>query len=100
MANKEYQLQIFTQEKKIYDDRVTSIIVPGADGYLGVLANHAPLLAALGEGKLTVKTNTSQSEYKIAGGFLEVRDNVATMLVDRLVETAVAAADSNASAFG
>jgi F-type H+-transporting ATPase subunit epsilon len=92
MAQKEYQLQIFTQEKKIYDGAVVSIIVPGADGYLGVLANHAPLLAALGKGKLTVKTNAGQSEYMIAGGFLEVRNNVATLLVDRLVEVAVAAA--------
>ena len=91
MAQSEFQLQIYTQEKKIYDGTVVSITVPGADGYLGVLAHHAPLLCGLGKGKLKVKTNASEAEYMIEGGFLEVRDNVATLLVDRLVETTAAA---------
>ena len=81
----EFQLQIYTQVRKVYEGRVTSIIVPAATGYLGVLANHAPLLATLGEGKLTVKHNDeSEEHYHVTGGFLEVRDNVATLLVDRL----------------
>ncbi len=84
----DFKLQVYTQEKKIYDDRVTSIVVPGIEGYLGVLANHAPLLAALGDGKLTVRRGDGERSYRISGGFLEVRDNVATMLVDKLTEPA------------
>ena len=34
----DFQLQIHTQEKRVFDDRVTSIIVPAQNGYLGVLA--------------------------------------------------------------
>jgi F-type H+-transporting ATPase subunit epsilon len=53
-----------------------------------VLANHAPLVASLGIGKLTVRRRDETTEYRIEGGFLEVRDNVATLLVDKLVEAA------------
>ncbi|MCE5230960.1 ATP synthase F1 subunit epsilon [bacterium] len=84
----DFKLQVYTQEKKIYDDDVTSIVVPGLQGYFGVLAHHAPLLAALGQGKLTVRKGAEEHVYEIAGGFLEVRDNIATMLVDKLREAA------------
>lgn len=83
----DFQLQVYTQEKKVYDDPVTSIIVPAATGYLGVLANHAPLVALLGEGWLTVRpVGGADMRYHISGGFLEVRNNVATLLVDSMDE--------------
>lgn len=80
----DFQLQIYTQEKKVYDGRVTSIVVPAQSGYLGVLANHAPLVALLGQGTLTVKRGNEERQAKLAGGFLEVHNNVATLLVDAL----------------
>jgi len=80
-----FQLQIFTQEKKVFDEQVVSLIVPAASGYLGVLAHHAPLVALLGEGTLTIKNPPGEDRLvHVAGGFLEVRDNVATMLVDAM----------------
>ena len=42
-----YRLKILTLEKSVYDADVKSIVAPGADGYFGVLAQHAPLIAAL-----------------------------------------------------
>ena len=80
-----FQLQIYTQEKKVYDEQVVSINVPGAAGYLGVLAHHAPLVALLGNGKLTIKTPAREEiEHQVSGGFLEVRNNAATLLVDSM----------------
>ncbi|MEN6627151.1 MAG: ATP synthase F1 subunit epsilon [Candidatus Sumerlaeia bacterium] len=84
----DFKLQVYTQEKKIYDDDVSSIVVPGLEGYFGVLSNHAPLLTALGRGKLTVRKAGAEKVYEVAGGFIEVRDNVATILADRLTEAA------------
>ena len=81
-----FKLQVYTQEKKVFDGDVTSIIVPGEEGYLGVLAHHAPLVSTLGKGKLTIKTNTSEENYQVSGGFLEVHNNLATLLVDDLKE--------------
>lgn len=83
---KEFRLQVFTQERKVLDEPVTSIIVPGEDGYLGVLADHAPLITTLGDGTLTIKRGTVEREMHIAGGFLEVVSNVATVLADSLNE--------------
>ncbi len=82
----DFQLQVYTRERKVLEERVESIIVPALNGYLGVLAHHAPLIAALGEGKLTVRKGTDERFFHIAGGFLEVRDNIATLLVDSLTE--------------
>ena len=82
----DFQLNIYTQEKQVFDGMATSVVAPGADGYFGVLANHAPLLAALGRGALTVRTGSQQQVFKVSGGFLEVHGNQATVLADSLDE--------------
>jgi len=64
---------------------VESIIAPGTEGYLGVLRNHAPLVTGLMPGKLTVgRLDGRRDMYALSGGFLEVRNNVATVLADAL----------------
>lgn len=82
----DYKLKIYTQEKKVFEGEVTSLIAPGELGYVGVLAHHAPLLTTLGEGKLTVRTGSQVEEFEISGGFLEVHNNEATILADRLLK--------------
>lgn len=79
---KEFRLQVYTQEKKVLDEPVTSVVVPAEDGYLGVLADHAPLIAAVGDGCLTVRREHVEREFHVRGGFLEVLNNVATLLAD------------------
>ncbi|MCL5270913.1 MAG: F0F1 ATP synthase subunit epsilon [bacterium] len=80
-----YQVQVYTQKAKVFDDKeVVSIIVPGEDGYLGVMAHHTPLVTTLGRGKLTIEKSDKAIEYRVAGGFLEVGGNRATLLVDEL----------------
>ncbi|MFC1601464.1 FoF1 ATP synthase subunit delta/epsilon [Candidatus Sumerlaeota bacterium] len=80
----DFQLQIVTQEKIAFDGMVDSMVLPGADGYFGVLAHHAPLLALLGEGELTVGTGGRTLNGRLSGGFLEVQHNRATILADRV----------------
>lgn len=80
----DFQLQIYTQEKKVFEGRIESLVVPAEDGYLGVLANHAPLLTTLGEGRLTYRTSKDSTEIGIRGGFLEVHANQAVVLADSL----------------
>jgi len=78
-----FRLRILTLEKSVYDADVISIIVPGLDGYFGVLAHHAPLVATLQPGKLTLKDAQGvEAIYAVSGGFLEVSGNVATLLAD------------------
>jgi len=80
----EFRLQVVTPERVVFDETVTSIIAPGALGYLGVLAHHAPLLTTLAKGKLTIRSGDQITEYDVSGGFLEVAHNVATLLPDSI----------------
>ncbi len=79
-----FQLSIVTPETTIFDEMVESIVVPGAKGYLGVLANHAPLITPLQPGKITIYLPGRSTEIilAVAGGFLEVAQNQATILAD------------------
>jgi F-type H+-transporting ATPase subunit epsilon len=79
---KPFRLQVFTQEKLVLDEQVTSVVIPGEDGYFGVMADHAPLIAALGKGKLTIISGSNERILHISGGFAEVANNAATILTD------------------
>ncbi|MGB9692702.1 MAG: ATP synthase F1 subunit epsilon [Candidatus Sumerlaeaceae bacterium] len=82
-----FRLQIFTQEAEVLNRDVVSVTLPGGQGYFGVLAHHAPLVASLGRGKLTIRcANDEVSEFMIEGGFAHVSDNVLTVLADQLVD--------------
>jgi F-type H+-transporting ATPase subunit epsilon len=77
-----FKLRVATPEKLVVDQQVTEAEVPGQDGYLGILAGHAPLLSALGEGQLTYSTGGTKSALKIDGGFVEVFENTVSILAD------------------
>jgi F-type H+-transporting ATPase subunit epsilon len=82
-----FQLQVATPEKLVVDEQVTMAEVPGKDGYMGILAGHAPLLSALGEGNLTYSSGGSQTVIKIDGGFVEVFENQVRVLADHADRT-------------
>jgi F-type H+-transporting ATPase subunit epsilon len=85
-----FTLQVYTQENKVLEEPVTSVILPGIDGYFGVLAYHAPLVAALGSGKLTIKRDFEEHQLQLSGGFVEVFDNTVTVLADSVSQPAEA----------
>ena len=60
MARATYELNIVTPEKSVFDGPVSSTTLPGEAGYLGVWAHHAPMVAALIPGVLTVFEGTSE----------------------------------------
>ena len=81
----EIQLVIVTPERQILKETVSEVTMPGADGYLGVLPGHAPLITELGIGELTYRTVSGRS------GLLAVIHGFAEVLPDRvsvLAETA------------
>jgi F-type H+-transporting ATPase subunit epsilon len=55
---------------------------PGGEGWLGILPQHAPLLTTLKSGELRVRTGGVDEGIFVSGGFLEVNDNVVTILAD------------------
>ena len=77
-----FQLEVATPERLFVDEQVTSAEVPGKDGYMGILAGHAPLLSALKPGLLTYSSGASEQVLAIHGGFVEVFDNHVRVLAD------------------
>jgi F-type H+-transporting ATPase subunit epsilon len=78
-----FTLSIVTPEKIFFEGEVASIIVPGSEGYLGVLTDHAPLITAVNPGRLSVKDRSGKEFFlAVSFGFFEVSANHATLLVD------------------
>lgn len=74
------QLEIVTPERLAFSDTVDSVVLPGAEGEMGILPHHAPLLATLGVGELRIRKGGEEEFFAIAGGFVQVRpDKVVVM---------------------
>jgi F0F1-type ATP synthase epsilon subunit len=54
-SSKSFLLEIVTPSRKVFSERVSAIVAPGADGYLGVLPGHTPLFTGLRTGYLKVE---------------------------------------------
>ena len=66
-------VEVITPERLAYKDEVDFIAAPAVNGELGVLPNHAPLLARLGFGRLRLVKGTDERSLAVAGGFIEVQ---------------------------
>ena len=67
-----FEFQIVTPERQLVKEQVEEAQIPGANGYLGVLPGHAPLLSELGTGYLYYVIGGRKNYYSVHGGFLEV----------------------------
>lgn len=77
------QLVIVTPERQILKETVSEVTMPGADGYLGVLPGHAPLITELGVGELTYRTTGGKSELlAVIRGFAEVLPDHVSVLAE------------------
>ena len=81
-----FQLEIMTPAKTLFTGPVTSLVAPGALGYLGVLANHAPLVTTLTPGKVTYRDPSGNTTilFSKGTGLLDVYRNKATLLADEI----------------
>lgn len=78
------QIEILTPEKKIYAGEVFGLQLPGVSGSFEVLDKHAPLVSALKNGivKILLDNKGASNAYSITGGFIEVLNNKATVLLE------------------
>ena len=80
MADNTLKLEVITPEQIALRDESTSVVVPGVDGELGIWPNHAPLLAGLKPGVVTYKTASGTEKLVVSGGFIEISNNVISIL--------------------
>ena len=78
-----FDLTLITPDKTLYEGRVESLVAPAALGYLGVLANHAPLVANLVKGKIILRDGLGKTEEFLSAGkgFIEVLKNEVVIIL-------------------
>lgn len=75
------KLEIITPDKTIFTGEVQLVQLPGLDGLFEILNNHAPMIAALGKGRVKIEDEDKKLQYfEINGGVLEVLDNKVLVL--------------------
>ena len=76
----EIQLVIVTPETTIFDQAVSSVILPLIDGEVGIYPNHAAMIGRLGPGELRAKVGGSDERFYVDGGFVQIENNTVTVL--------------------
>jgi F-type H+-transporting ATPase subunit epsilon len=77
-----FHFDLVSPEKLAFSGDVDQVDVPGLEGDFGVLAGHAPVVAAVRPGILTVITGGSKEKIIVLGGLAEVSDKGLTVLAD------------------
>ena len=75
-------LKIVTPEKLIFDEEVSQVNAPTENGQIGILPNHATLMSKLIPGELIIKKGDKDENLAVGSGFLQVADNVLTVMTD------------------
>ena len=83
-----FDVSLVTPDGPVFEGEVEMLIVPGADGEIGVLARHAPLIAMLkaGSTRVHVKRDGEVREFATGPGFFKVEQDRALALVDDAVD--------------
>ena len=83
------QFELVSPEKLLSSELVDMVVVPGSEGYLGVLPDMSPLIATLQPGTIDVyKGNEIQRRIFVAGGFVEVSNSKCTVLAETAIDVA------------
>lgn len=82
------RLEVATPERLLVQEEVTEVYIPGAEGMLGILPDHAPLLSLIGVGQLTFVMPTGRRTIFIAGGWVQILNNDVRVLADRAEDIA------------
>ena len=86
MAENKLQLSIVTPERLVIDEDVDQVNVPGVEGDLGILYDHAPLLTTMRPGRFSYELSGEKGREAIhmivSGGYLEVTDNRVIVLAE------------------
>ena len=76
------QFDLVSPERKLASGQATSVHIPGADGDMTAMPDHAPVVTTLRPGILTVDMDGSTQEYAVTGGFAQITAEGTTVLAD------------------
>ncbi|RJG43528.1 MULTISPECIES: F0F1 ATP synthase subunit epsilon [unclassified Mesorhizobium] len=84
-----FKFELVSPERLLVSEEVQSVVIPGAEGEMTVLANHAPVMTTIKPGVVTVKTVAGADErYVVFGGFADILPSGCTLLAESAVPVA------------
>ena len=78
-----FQFDLVAPERRLSSVQASEVTIPGADGDMTVLAQHAPVITSLRPGVLRVQAEGGTNEYVVTGGFAEINAEGVTVLAER-----------------
>lgn len=85
--------ELVSPERKLASAEADAVTIPGMEGDLTAMADHAPFLTTLRPGLLVVRNGSNEKSFVVTGGFAEISDNTVSVLAELAVETADVNAD-------
>ena len=80
------RFELVSPERRLASEEVTAVRIPGADGDLTAMADHAPTITSLRPGILTIEGPGGERSFAVTGGFAEIGADV-TVLAERALPT-------------
>lgn len=78
---------LLSPEKTLFDGEVDAVSIPGSKGSFTVWPHHAALITTIEKGNIVCRTGDGKEQtFPIDGGFAEVKDNVVSVCVERIIE--------------
>ena len=76
---------LVSPERLLLSKRVDMVTVPGTEGYMGVIAGHAPLVSTLRAGMIDMQDEGADTRFFIRGGFAEINPTKITVLAEQAI---------------
>lgn len=74
--------EIVSQDRMVFEGDVDIVIAPSVEGEIGILPDHAPLIANLEMGVIKVQRDDEEEVFTVTGGFIEVQPDVVTVMAE------------------
>jgi F-type H+-transporting ATPase subunit epsilon len=78
-------LEIVTPDARVYADTIDSVVIPTAEGEVGILPGHIPLLSQVEHGELRVTKGAETVFLAVSGGFVEVESDHVHVLAEHAI---------------
>lgn len=88
MANT-LRLEVVTPQGQAYSDDVQMVVIPGAEGELGIYPMHLPVMTEIKPGELKILKDGQESDFAVSEGFAEITGTHVTILTDMAVNIAL-----------
>ncbi len=85
-------VNVVSPEKTVFSGEANGMVAPAWDGKVGILPGHAPMIALLGAGELSITGSGGVQTFQVAGGLIKVEGNRVTVLTEYASDEAPSAA--------